>query len=68
MDPLVGLMKALGTPDVTPELKKTIAEGVSQMAGDSSVEQLAQEEDEVLVGLIKLRAQQGKTLQEEIHA
>jgi hypothetical protein len=32
MDPLAALMKALGTPDVTPELKKTIAEGVSQMA------------------------------------
>jgi 3-hydroxyacyl-CoA dehydrogenase len=60
MDPLVGLMKALGTPDVTPELKKTIADGVSQMAGNHSVEQLAHEEDEVLVGLIKLRAQQGK--------
>ena len=56
MDPLVGMIKALGTPDVTPELKKTIAEGVSQIAGDRSVEQLALEEDEVLVGLIKLRA------------
>jgi 3-hydroxyacyl-CoA dehydrogenase len=57
MDPLVGMIKALGTPDVTPELKKTIAEGVSQIAGNRSVEQLALEEDEVLVGLIKLRAQ-----------
>jgi carnitine 3-dehydrogenase len=53
MDPLVGLMKVLGTPDMTPELKKTIIEGVSQIAGDRSVEQLALEEDEVLVGLIK---------------
>ena len=68
MDPLVGLMKALGTPDVTPELKKTITDGVSQIAGDRSVEQLAQEEDDVLVGLIKLRAQQGKAVEEVVHA
>jgi hypothetical protein len=68
MDPLVGLMKALGTPDVTPDLKKTIAEGVSQMAGDHSVEQLAQEENKLLVNLIKLRAQQAHVLAAEAHA
>ena len=68
MDPLVGLMKALGTPDVTPELKKTIAEGVSQMAGGHSVEQLAQEENRLLVDLIKLRAQQARVLASEAHA
>jgi 3-hydroxyacyl-CoA dehydrogenase len=68
MDPLVGLMKALGTPDVTPELKKTIADGVSQMAGGHSVEQLAQEENRLLVDLIKLRAQQAKALAAEAHA
>jgi 3-hydroxyacyl-CoA dehydrogenase len=55
MDPLAGLMKALGTPDVTPELKKTIADGVLQIAGNRSVEQLAHEENEKLVGLLNLR-------------
>ena len=68
MDPLVGIMKALGTPDVTPELKRTIAEGVSQMAGGHSVSQLAQEENRLLVDLIKLRAQQAKVLAAEAHA
>jgi hypothetical protein len=68
MDPLAALMKALGTPDFTPELKKTIAEGVSQMAGGHSVEQLAQEENRLLVDLIKLRAQQAKALAAEAHA
>src|ERR1700741_3605556 len=63
-----GLMKALGTPDVTPELKKTIAEGVSQMAGGHSVEQLAQEENKLLAALIKLRAQQARVLASEAHA
>ena len=37
MDPLAGLMKALGNPDVTPELKQTVADGVLQMAGNRSV-------------------------------
>ena len=60
--------EVLGTPDVTPELKKTIAEGVSQMAGGHSVEQLAQEENKLLVDLIKLRAQQAKVLVAEAHA
>jgi len=68
MDPLVGIMKTLGTPDVTPELKRTIAEGVSQMAGGHSVSQLAQEENRLLVDLIKLRAQQVKVLAAEAHA
>lgn len=68
MDPLAALMKALGTPDFTPELKKTIAEGVSQMAGGHSVEQLAQEENKLLVDLIKLRAQQARALAAEAHA
>jgi len=67
-DPLAALMRALGTPDVTPEPKKTIAEGISQMAGGHSVEQLAQEENKLLVDLIKLRAQRAKVLVAEAHA
>jgi 3-hydroxyacyl-CoA dehydrogenase len=47
--------KGLGTPTVTPELQRTVAEGVLQEAGGRSVEQLAQEENETLVGLIRLR-------------
>jgi 3-hydroxyacyl-CoA dehydrogenase len=58
MDPMAALIKTLGTPDVTPELKKTIADGVLQEAGDHSVEQLAQDENKVLVGLIRLRSEQ----------
>jgi 3-hydroxyacyl-CoA dehydrogenase len=60
MDPLTGLMKALGNPEVTDELKQTIIEGVLQEAGSRSVDQLAQEENEALVGLLKLRAKNGE--------
>ena len=56
MDPLFGMMKTLGNPQLTAELKQTIIDGVMREAGDRPVEQLAEEENEVLVGLLKLRA------------
>ena len=59
MDPMAGLMKVLGSPDVTAELKQTVTDGVLQMAGDRSVEQLAEEENEVLIGLLSDRAKVG---------
>jgi len=59
MDPLGGMWKTLGNPEVTPELKRTITEGVLQEAGSRAVEQLAQEENELLVGLLRLRAHAG---------
>src|ERR1700756_2474189 len=59
MDPLQGMMKALGTPNITPELKQTIIDGVMREAGGRSVEQLAQSENEVIIGLLKLRANGG---------
>lgn len=57
MDPMAGMWKALGNPEVTPELKRTISEGVLQEAANRSVDQLAQEENKLLVGLLALRAQ-----------
>ena len=56
MDPLTGMMKVLGDPVITPDLKKTISEAVLQEAGNRSVEQLANEENDVLVGLLHLRS------------
>jgi carnitine 3-dehydrogenase len=60
MDPMSVAIKNLGSPDVTPALKKTITEGVLQEAGNHSVEQLAAQENEVLVGLLKLRSKQAE--------
>jgi 3-hydroxyacyl-CoA dehydrogenase len=68
MEPMAAGFKDLRNPDVTPELKKTITEGVLQEAGDHSVEQLAHEQNELLVALIRLRSQQGKSLEAEAHA
>jgi 3-hydroxyacyl-CoA dehydrogenase len=55
MDPLAVMMKNLGNPDVTAKLKQTIIDGVMQEAENRPVEQLAQEENEILLQLINLR-------------
>jgi carnitine 3-dehydrogenase len=57
MGPLEGMMKSLGNPQITPELKKTISADVLKMAGKRSVDELAQAENTILAGLLKLRAQ-----------
>jgi hypothetical protein len=54
MDPLVSLKKALGTPNVTAELKKTIADAAPQEAGKRSVEKLAEKENEALVDSLRV--------------
>ncbi len=56
MDPLAAMMKTLGNPDVTPELKQTIVDGVMREAGGRSVDELARGENEVIIGLLRLRA------------
>jgi len=55
MGPLEAMWAALGTPTVTPEIKQTIVDGVLAEANGRSVDQLAQERDEVLLGLIAQR-------------
>jgi len=51
------LWQALGSPTITPQLQKTLIEGVQQQAGGRSVQELADSENEVLVALLRLRAQ-----------
>ena len=57
MDPLAGMMRVLGTPNITPELKQEVVDGVTREAGNRSVDQLAQAENEVIIGLLRLRSQ-----------
>src|SRR6201987_506594 len=56
MDPLAAMMKTLGNPEITPELKQTIVDGVTREAAGRSVDELAQQENEVIIGLLRLRA------------
>jgi len=62
LDGFIGQMKKLEMPDVTPELVKTVIEGVLKEANGQTVEQLAQAENKVVLELLALRAKEGKTL------
>jgi carnitine 3-dehydrogenase len=62
MGGLEGLMKALAMPKVTPALKQTVIDGVLKEAGGRSVEQLAEAENDVLLGLLARRAKFASTL------
>ena len=62
MPPLEGLMKGLQMPDITPALKQTVIDGVLKEARGQSVEQLANEENDVMLGALALRAEAGKSI------
>ncbi len=56
--PVATWWKDLGNlTEFSPAVKQTIVEGVLKEAGGRSVDQLAQERDEVLLGLLSLRTQ-----------
>ena len=61
MDPLAAMMQTLGNPSVTTELKQTIIDGVMREAGGRPVEELARKENEVIIGLLRLRANGAST-------
>lgn len=62
MDGFAGLMKKLEMPDVTPELRQTIIDGVLKEANGQSVEKLAQAENKLVLELLALRAKAGRTI------
>jgi carnitine 3-dehydrogenase len=57
MGPMAALFKVLGNPEPTPTLKQTIIDGVVKEAANRPIDQLAKEENETLLGLLRLRAQ-----------
>jgi 3-hydroxyacyl-CoA dehydrogenase len=62
MPPLEGMMKDLQMPDVTAALKQIIVDGVVKEANSHSVEQLAEDENDVILGTLALRQKAGRTL------
>jgi 3-hydroxyacyl-CoA dehydrogenase len=62
MPPLEGMMADLKMPNITPALKQTVIDGVLKFANGQSVEQLANEENDVMLGLLALRATAGKDI------
>jgi 3-hydroxyacyl-CoA dehydrogenase len=61
--PVATWWKDLGTiTDFSPQVKQTIVDGVLEEAGTRTIDQLAEERDEVLLGLLALRAENGAAL------
>lgn len=59
MDGFAGLMKKLEMPDITPELRQAIIDGVLKEANGESVEQLAEAENKLVLEFLALRAKAG---------
>jgi 3-hydroxyacyl-CoA dehydrogenase len=53
--PMTAWWKVLGNPELTPELQQKLIDGVHAEVGTRSVDELAAERDEILLGLIELR-------------
>jgi carnitine 3-dehydrogenase len=51
----------LGNPELTPELQQQIVKGVLEEADCRSIDELAAERDEMLFGLLAVRAEYGST-------
>lgn len=54
--PMTAWWQDLGNPTITPEVRKKVTEGVLAEAGKRSIGELAAQRDEVLQGLLVLRA------------
>ena len=54
--PMAAWWKTLGAPEMTPELVRSLIDSVHAEVGSRSIEELAAERDEVLIGLLQLRA------------
>jgi 3-hydroxyacyl-CoA dehydrogenase len=54
--PLQASFKGLGNPELTPEVQQKLVDSVHEEVGSRTIEQLEAERDELLIGLLKLRA------------
>jgi carnitine 3-dehydrogenase len=53
--PMAAWWKTLGSPVLTPEVQKKLIDSVRAEVGSRSIDELAAERDEILLGLIELR-------------
>jgi 3-hydroxyacyl-CoA dehydrogenase len=59
--PMTAWWKVLGSPVLTPEVQKKLIDSVHAEVGSRSIDELAAERDEMLLGLIELRTKGAKT-------
>jgi hypothetical protein len=55
--------KSLGNPVLTPEVQKRLIDSVHAEVGSRSIDSLATERDEMLLGLLELRTRTEKAFQ-----
>ena len=59
--PVTAWWQSLGQPELTPEVQKKIIDSVHAEIGTRSIDELAEERDEMLLGLIELRTKGQQT-------
>jgi 3-hydroxyacyl-CoA dehydrogenase len=60
--PMAAWWKSLGAPEMTPELQRKLIASVHAEVGSHTVEELAAERDELLIGLVELRNRRADAL------
>jgi 3-hydroxyacyl-CoA dehydrogenase len=66
--PMTAWWKTLGSPELTPETQKKLIDSVHAEVGSRSINELAAERDEVLLGLLELRNKVAKSSQTKVTA
>src|SRR3984885_7748250 len=59
--PVTAWWKVLGSPELTPEVQKKLIDGLHEEVGLRSIAELPAQRDEVLLGLLELRAKSDQT-------
>jgi 3-hydroxyacyl-CoA dehydrogenase len=60
--PMSTSWKTLGSPVLTPEIQKKLVDSVHAEVGSRTIEELEAERDEILLGLLELRAKRPETV------
>ncbi|MDI4232748.1 3-hydroxyacyl-CoA dehydrogenase NAD-binding domain-containing protein [Bradyrhizobium sp. 31Argb] len=64
--PMTAWWKVLGSPELTPEVQQKLIDGVHAEVGSRSIDELAAERDEILLGLIEMRNKASKANQAKV--
>src|SRR5712672_4162170 len=59
--PMTAWWKVLGSPELTPDVRQKLIDGLHAEVGSRSIDELEAERDEVLLGLLELRTKSAKT-------
>jgi hypothetical protein len=58
--PMTAWWKVLGSPELTPQVRQELIDGLHQEVGSRSIAELEAQRDEILLGLLELRRKYDK--------